>query len=440
MPKIQRKNYDVIILGGGPAGLGCAVNLAERGISVLLVERHDISSTSKTWLTFDDVLKKYALEECIRNRFSEILFSCYLGNSYAFANRDFIYPIHEEKALALLARRATAQGAVIKDKEPFINYRLDEKDGTVIINTTKSTYQARLAVDAMGRDSQLLPSRGLTNDTIDMGCLSFFLEDVNHKNDNAMLLYDSFFPGPDYFWLVPLEENKVMAGIFFFSSLSGCNLKEKAGKLELYLQAKNLKGRVYDTRKGNIPLGNQRRIHTESILCMGDSCNTALPSSGFSFNRCLEESELLAGFVEQYLDAKLPLSEYKNTILGSKIPAIEIHLMISDMLSKFTDPMLNKAIGEMKNLDEEFLVSFLSGRDMSFSWAVTALRAIMNTFSLAEIRSLSLKQNYLKNFSNLYNLLPALPSAKIGEQLMNFMTGIIKSDYPTLAGLLKGRK
>jgi flavin-dependent dehydrogenase len=287
-------------------------------------------------------------------------------------------------------------------------------------------------VDAMGRYSSILKSRGLKNDVLDMGCLAFFLENVNHKNDNRLLLYDAFLPGSDYFWVIPLEEDKLMVGIFFFSALTGANLKDKTEKLKFYMAARHLKGDVYDTKMGNIPLGGQSHVRVENFVCIGDSCNTPLPSSGFSFSRCLEESKILAAFAVKYLDGKASLKDYKKDILGSKIPGIEVHLIISDMLSKFTDPMLNKAIGAMNKLNEDFLISFLTGKDMSLNFAATALRAIFNTYSVAEIRSLSLKQNYLRNLVSLYNLLLALPQAKIGEQLVRFVKDIVKSKYPSI--------
>jgi flavin-dependent dehydrogenase len=426
MPK---SSFDVIVLGAGPAGLGSALNLAAKGLSVLVLEKQKLALTSKTWLTFDHVLKKYDLQECIRNRFDEVVFSCYLGSNFSFKKKNFISPIYEEKALALLAQRATQQGAVIKDNEPFINFTIDNKSDHITIRTVQNSYQARLAVDAMGRNSEMLKSQGYNNDVLDMGCLAFFLNKVNHKNQNQLLLYDSYIPGSDYFWLVPLEEDRMMAGLFCFSAINGSNLAQKTERLNFYLKARNIGGRIYDMRWGNIPLGGQRRIHADHILCIGDCCNTPLPSSGFSFNRCLEDSEILADFMVRALKKETPISDYKKEILAAKTPSIEIHLILSDMLSKFTNPMLNKAIGKMNNLDEDFIISFLSGSDMSISFAASALTAIMSTFSLSEIRSLSLKQNHLKNLINLYNLLPALSSAKIGEQLIDFAGGMMKSDY-----------
>ncbi|MBN2468151.1 MAG: NAD(P)/FAD-dependent oxidoreductase [Deltaproteobacteria bacterium] len=416
--------FDVIVLGGGPAGLASALHLAEHGVSVLVLERKAIGTTQKSWLTFDYIIKDYALEECVRNAFVDVAFSCYLGNSYSFKNHDFIYPLHEERALEVLAQKAKSSGALVHDEEAFINYSIDTSTNGIRIQTTKRTYEARIAVDAMGRDSPILRSNGLKNDSCDMGCVVFLLKNVNQKNDNRLFLYDSFFPGSDYFWVVPLEDDRMRVGIFFFSTLTDATLKGKTEKLKRYMEARGFRGEVYNTRMGNIPLGGQNYVNTGKILCIGDSCNTALPSSGFSFSRCLDESRILAQFVTDYLTNKASIKDYRKTILRDKIPGIEVHLIISDMLSKFPDPLLNKAIGAMDDLDEEFLISFLTGRDLSINFAINALRAIFNTFSLTEVRSLPLQQIHLRHMVNLYDLLVALPQAKIKDHLIHFVRGL----------------
>jgi hypothetical protein len=140
----------------------------------------------------------------------------------------------------------------------------------------------------------------------------------------------------------------------------------------------------------------------------------------------------MADFAADYLSGNAKIRDYKREILGRKIPGIEVHLMISDMLAHFTDPMLNKAIGAMNKLNEDFLISFLTGKDMSIGFSITALRMILNTFSLSEIREISLKPHHLKNLINLYNLLPSISKANLGEQLIEFIKGIVRNNYPQL--------
>ncbi|MBF0430616.1 MAG: NAD(P)/FAD-dependent oxidoreductase [Fibrobacteria bacterium] len=415
--------YDVIVLGGGPAGLGCAMQMAEHGISTLVLEKDAIGTTKKTWLSFDESLKKYGLESCACNRFSNIVFSSYLGGKYSFTNTNFLRPLDENKALCCLADKAGHNGADIHGKERFASYAVENASET-IVTTNKRKYRTRLVVDAMGRESTILQSLGLSHAPLDMGCLAYRLDNVKHTEDNTLLLYDSFYPGSDYFWMVPLSGESVMVGVFFFSSLTDTNMEEKSRKLKQYIRDKKLGGKKTDTRMGNIPLGNQVHCCAEPFLFFGDSSNTPLPSSGFSFHRCLEESEILGRFAVEYLDNNKQLKDFKKEILGPKIPGLEIHLLISEMLSKFTDPMLNKAVSAMNHLDEKFLISFLSGNDMSVTFSMKAVMAILNIFSMSEIRSLSLKQNYVKSLMNFYNLIPSVSPTKLGEQVKDFVLGI----------------
>lgn len=44
MNKNEDREYDVIIIGGGATGAGCARDCSLRGLSILLVERHDFAT------------------------------------------------------------------------------------------------------------------------------------------------------------------------------------------------------------------------------------------------------------------------------------------------------------------------------------------------------------------------------------------------------------
>jgi hypothetical protein len=71
---------------------------------------------------------------------------------------------------------------------------------------------------------------------------------------------------------------------------------------------------------------------------------------------------------------------------------------------------------------------------------VTALRAIFNTFSLSELRALSLKQNYMRILTSLYDLLLALPQAKMPEQIVTFVKGLIKGKNNPVAAKMHDRE
>jgi len=44
-------NYDIIIIGGGATGLGCAVDAASRGYKTLLLEKYDFAKGTSSRAT-----------------------------------------------------------------------------------------------------------------------------------------------------------------------------------------------------------------------------------------------------------------------------------------------------------------------------------------------------------------------------------------------------
>jgi dihydrolipoamide dehydrogenase len=48
-PSPDRASYDVIILGGGPAGYVCAIRCAQLGLATAVVEREALGGTCVIW-------------------------------------------------------------------------------------------------------------------------------------------------------------------------------------------------------------------------------------------------------------------------------------------------------------------------------------------------------------------------------------------------------
>lgn len=80
--ELQATHWDVIVSGGGPAGLGAAWKLAERGLRVLLLERALLLDTDRTWAEPDDIVEQLDLGLAVRCVHVDTGFRDYFGLDY----------------------------------------------------------------------------------------------------------------------------------------------------------------------------------------------------------------------------------------------------------------------------------------------------------------------------------------------------------------------
>ena len=162
-----RELWDIVVAGGGPAGLAAAIVAAEQGLSVIVIERRD-SSPDKA--CGEGVLPPgvKALERLgIANRFDR-------STSYPFAGIRFIQEdgsaaesqlpasglgIRRTLLVEALARRAEELGAVLRHR-CSVN-RVDANSNQAIVHTTHGRIFGRLVVAADGLHSQLRKASGL---------------------------------------------------------------------------------------------------------------------------------------------------------------------------------------------------------------------------------------------------------------------------------------
>jgi menaquinone-9 beta-reductase len=162
-----RELWDIVVVGGGPAGLAVAIVAAEQGLSVIVIERRD-SSPDKA--CGEGVLPPgvKALERLgIANRFDR-------STSYPFAGIRFIQEdgsaaesqmpasglgIRRTLLVEALARRAEELGAVLQHRRS-VN-RVQANSNEAAVDTTQGKIFGKLVVAADGLHSQLRKASGL---------------------------------------------------------------------------------------------------------------------------------------------------------------------------------------------------------------------------------------------------------------------------------------
>lgn len=422
--------YDCIIIGAGPAGLGCALHCAQEGIRVLVLEKNLLGDTTHSWIIRNDFLKQYNLSDTIRNTIDCLTFRSFLGSEFRL-KKPISSSVYEDRILKTLAERIKMQGGEIHEKETFASYRFEKN--SVLIKTTENEYTGKFLIDAMGTSSRIQAGLGFYNKhAMGMGCYGYDMSDLSLTNTDETLIFDAFFPGNEYFWVIPYSPNAAFVGVFFFQPIGELSFKNPVKSLHEYIKIKKLKGTIKKVRQGIIPLTAKPFLQKNNILFIGDSASSPLPSSGFGFVRSFEEGKLCAQFTERYFKGKVKLNEYEQTINEARYPGYEMHYLISNILVNLNDQLLHKAIDNMKNIPEDYIIHFLKGDDFSLKFILQSFTHIRSTYTLQEIRDMAIKQNYKDIMLRVYSVYPriTIPILKREFQtLLREIAGKLPKDF-----------
>ncbi len=229
--------YDVIVMGGGPAGSSVAGILAREGRQVIVFEkeifpRHHIGESlmTDTYWTFRrlGVLEKLKQSPFVRK------YSVQFANSAGKESRPFYFfeAVHHESAVTwqitraqfdhLLIDHAAEQGAVVH-QGVLVRQVLFEGDKAVGVEVqmqdgTREKFFAKVVVDATGQAAMLSNKfRWRVRDPkLKKAVLYSYFKDAHREpdlNGGATLVLRTEPGSGGWFWYIPLENDITSVGI-----------------------------------------------------------------------------------------------------------------------------------------------------------------------------------------------------------------------------------
>ncbi len=388
---VKKAQYDVIVAGGGPAGLTAAVEISKTGLKTLLIEKNNIGGAPRSWITWYSGLKKAGCASAVKHKIDTLVFSGYLGGAYELKKSDSAV-VDTKKLLLLFKERALKAGVEIKENENIL--KCSQSGGFAAVKTAKGSYKTRYVVDAMGWSSKNQHPLGANEPRGDyMGCRAAEIKlEKPLKDISKAHIFHAPFPGKDYFWLLPYNKHEVLAGCFSFEKLDAKSGPRMNKSLNRYIKYIGAHGTRLKEIQGNIPLMEKKYFRRGRIFFCGDVVSSPLPSSGFGLLRAIEEARLLARCLKRGFKGKS--ADYEEKIIALRYPGYELHYLVADILKNMDEVIFNKAVSGMKDNSVKFIKSFLKGDDLSLIFAAQALIAIFKTFTLKEIASMAIKRDY----------------------------------------------
>ncbi|HLC36370.1 MAG TPA: NAD(P)/FAD-dependent oxidoreductase [archaeon] len=364
------KKFDVIIVGAGPAGAACSLFLAEKNLSVLLLDKASFprNKTCGDGISGKSVsiLKELNLSEKIELNSHKKIFGAIISSPNG---EQAEIPISQEqgKKYAYCCERKIFDNLLFEEAKKKFSV-IEEFNATDLIiennfvtgikgihkKKEEMEFKSKIVVGADGANSIIAGKLNLKrNDSNHLALAArAYYENVAGLSDSIELHFlNELIPG--YFWIFPLGQGKANVGLGIVSKYIKKNKINLVEKLEEII-SKNEKisrrflkaERVSEIKGWSLPLGsvNQKKTFNGALL-LGDAASLIDPFTGEGIGNALLSAKIASKAIEE---------------------AVQSNDFSEKALSKYEKELKQSLEGEMKNshliqkaLTNKFLINFL---------------------------------------------------------------------------------
>lgn len=247
----ERRECDVLVIGGGPAGAGISALLAEKGwrVAVLEKEHHPRFHIGESLLPMsmpfferlgvqDEVerigIRKYAGEfnSMYHNKMVAFYFDQALDKRYPYA-----YEVRRSEFDHMLLQNSAAKGARVHEGVRVTGVSFQGAGRGAAVQAVDAageaqSWQARFVVDASGRDTLLARQFGIKekNRRHNSAALFAHFEDAVRRPGRDEGNVSIYWFDHGWFWMIPLKDGAMSVGAVCWPYY----LKSRQGSLESF--------------------------------------------------------------------------------------------------------------------------------------------------------------------------------------------------------------
>lgn len=364
-------NFDVIIVGAGPAGLGAANVLAGREASVLCIDRKAeiglpvrcAEGLGTGWFERTGIKPD---RKWISADIHGAAFYSPNGRKLEVRSDAVVGHILDRKIFEKeLAKQAEQSGATIKLRTDAIAFERkagSAQGGKVIVtvdeNGKQKQYSASIVIAADGVESVVARKLGLNTTNrlqdIDSG-FQYRMAGIEYGEQDLIHLYFGTEIAPrGYAWIFPKGKDVANVGI----GITGTEQKTAKACLDSFVAQHPgiAKGKMLETNVGAVPVGGfLDTMVADNLLVCGDAAHQVNPIHGGGIGIAIEAAQIAAGVAAEALaagdtSAKF-LSRYNGRWYSARGNKLKQVLKRRHMLEAMSDSDFEAIAGSMTGDD-----------------------------------------------------------------------------------------
>lgn len=285
---VQKIEFDLVIVGGGPAGSSAAFEAAKRGIRVALLEKEEsIAQTVRTsGVTWIQNIKEFGIPDDCFNPIKNYSF-CSPHNEVTISDvvpRAAVLDVR--KTYRWLAEQAEKEGTKIFVKTNIKDViKNDDGDIVGIIGTTPDgeiEFHSKVVIDASGFPSTVCKAMDFVSQWKRFGAgAEYEVKAQNVDKDTWWLMVGQQYSPAGYAWIFPVSKDTVRIGVGIGKPESSVDPTERLKEImEKKMGPIGKLGKItpLEFHYGLIPNdGLSRKTVYNNLILVGDSAGQANP-------------------------------------------------------------------------------------------------------------------------------------------------------------------
>jgi digeranylgeranylglycerophospholipid reductase len=287
--------YDVLVIGAGPAGSIAAKTAAEKGLTVLLIEKRQeigdpvrcAEGVSKEYLKKHVEIDKKWICADLKGARIYAPDGTKIEMAEEIAGGEVGYVLERKIFDRALAEKASKAGAEVRVKTRAIGLIIEEDfvKGARLMQLGKEyDVHARIVIGADGIESKVGRWAGIDTSLkpIDIEtCVQYLVAGVDINQEYCEFYIGNEIAPGGYIWIFPKGEGKANVGIGIIGSKMGKFKPRPVDYLNSFLEKKFPHAKVVEMVFGGVPVsGSIEKTSTNGLILIGDAARQSDPITG----------------------------------------------------------------------------------------------------------------------------------------------------------------